>query len=43
MMRPWLMGQAAGAINEVKPAKAIIDEMVTTAIAIIKQNNSTKK
>jgi len=40
MMRPWLMGQAAGAITEVKPAKAIIDEMVTTAVAIIRQNNS---
>jgi NAD(P)H-dependent flavin oxidoreductase YrpB (nitropropane dioxygenase family) len=38
-MRPWLMGQAAGAINEVKPAKAIIDEMVATAVAIIRQNN----
>jgi len=40
MMRPWLMGQAAGAISDVKPAKAIIDEMVTTAITIIRQNNS---
>jgi NAD(P)H-dependent flavin oxidoreductase YrpB (nitropropane dioxygenase family) len=40
LMRPWLMGQAAGAIHDVKPAKAIIDEMVTTAIAILRQNNT---
>jgi len=29
--RPFLMGQAAGAIDEVKPAKAIVDEMVGQA------------
>jgi len=30
--RPWLMGQCAGAISDIKPAKQIIDEMVREAI-----------
>jgi len=33
--RPWLMGQCAGAISDIKSAKEIIDEMVTEAIATI--------
>ncbi|EJU03736.1 2-nitropropane dioxygenase [Dacryopinax primogenitus] len=30
--RPWLMGQVAGAIGSVKPAKEIVDEMVQGAV-----------
>jgi len=30
--RPWLMGQCAGAINDIKPAKQIMDEMVQEAV-----------
>ena len=30
--RPFLMGKAAAVVNEKKPAKAIIDEMVTDAV-----------
>jgi len=37
--RPLLMGQAAAAINDVKPAAQIINEMVSEAIAIISANN----
>lgn len=33
---PMLMGQVAGAIKEVKPAKDIVDEMMTDAIAVLK-------
>ncbi|KIM87592.1 hypothetical protein PILCRDRAFT_4022 [Piloderma croceum F 1598] len=29
--RSWLMGRVAGSINEIKPAKWIVDELVTTA------------
>jgi len=39
-MRPWLMGQAAGAVKDIKPAKAIIDEMVRDAIQILRRNSS---
>jgi len=35
--RPVLMGQAAGAITEVKPAAEIIHEMMTDAIAIVQK------
>ena len=35
---PWLMGQVAGAINEVKPAAAIVEEMVGDAIRILRRN-----
>jgi len=34
-MRPLLMGACAGAINDIKPAKQIVDEMVKEAVAII--------
>jgi len=27
----WLMGQVAGAIKDIKPAREIVDELVTTA------------
>ncbi|EPT05939.1 hypothetical protein FOMPIDRAFT_1021091 [Fomitopsis schrenkii] len=29
--RPWLMGKVAASIKDVKPAKAIVDELVSTA------------
>ncbi|KAK3265856.1 hypothetical protein CYMTET_25491, partial [Cymbomonas tetramitiformis] len=35
---PLLCGAVAGAIDEVLPAKVIVDEMVTGAAAILKQN-----
>merc|ERR1712046_69612 len=35
-MMPLLMGQAAGAVNEIKPAKEIMDDMVTGAISILR-------
>lgn len=37
---PLLMGQVAGAINDVPSAKDIVDEMTTTAISIIKSNQN---
>jgi len=39
VFRPFLMGQAAGAIEDVKPAAQIITEMVSTAVSIISSNN----
>jgi len=38
--RPLLMGQAAGAIKDIKPAKQIIDEMVAEAMAAMRASNS---
>jgi NAD(P)H-dependent flavin oxidoreductase YrpB (nitropropane dioxygenase family) len=38
--RPWLMGKVAAVVNEKKPAKAIVDEMVSGAVAEIKKGNS---
>jgi len=35
---PYIMGQAAGAIKDVKPAAAIINEMVADAAAILKRS-----
>ncbi|KAH9257596.1 hypothetical protein BASA81_004045 [Batrachochytrium salamandrivorans] len=35
---PLLMGQCAGHIHEIKPAAAIIEEMMTDAIATIRKN-----
>ncbi|GLB35130.1 putative IMP dehydrogenase / GMP reductase domain containing protein [Lyophyllum shimeji] len=32
----WLMGRVAGSINDVKPAKEIVDDLVTTAAASLK-------
>jgi len=38
--RPWLMGQAAGAITDIKPAKVIVEEMVSGAIHVLRQASS---
>ena len=38
--RYWLMGQGAGAVNDVKPAKEIINEMIDGAINIMRHNVS---
>jgi len=35
--RPWLMGKVAAVVNDKKPAKAIVDEMVAEAVAQLKQ------
>jgi len=37
---PLLMGKAAGAVTEIKPAKEIMDEMMSGAIASIRSSNS---
>ncbi|KAK5277574.1 hypothetical protein LTR16_009619, partial [Cryomyces antarcticus] len=33
---PFLMGQVAGVIDTIKPAKKIMDEMVTEAVEMLK-------
>eukprot|EP00301_Raphidiophrys_heterophryoidea_P012937 c20266_g1_i1.p1 GENE.c20266_g1_i1~~c20266_g1_i1.p1 ORF type:complete len:376 (-),score=104.14 c20266_g1_i1:187-1272(-) len=38
--RPLLMGSVAGAINDIKPAKQIIDEMVQGAVHMLREANS---
>ncbi|KAI8853455.1 2-nitropropane dioxygenase [Chytridium lagenaria] len=38
--RPLLMGSVAGAIQDVKPAKDIIEEMVAGAVAALKENTA---
>ncbi|KAJ3192906.1 hypothetical protein HK101_005774 [Irineochytrium annulatum] len=38
--RPLLMGQVAGAVHEVKPAKVIVEEMVSQAIAVLRSNTA---
>lgn len=38
--RPFLMGKVAAVVNEKKPAKAIIDEMVTECVQVMQKNNS---
>ncbi|KAL5490217.1 hypothetical protein ACEPAI_5050 [Sanghuangporus weigelae] len=38
--RAWLMGKVAAAIHDIKPAKEIVDEMITTAAQCIRQTNS---
>ncbi len=38
--RPLLMGQVAGAIEDIKPAKEIIDDMVRVAIQTLRDNYS---
>jgi NAD(P)H-dependent flavin oxidoreductase YrpB (nitropropane dioxygenase family) len=35
--RPWLMGAVAGAINDILPAKQIVDEMVRDAVLTIER------
>ncbi|KAK2865087.1 translation initiation factor eIF3 subunit g [Arthroderma sp. PD_2] len=37
--RPHLMGKAAAVVNEKKPAKAIVDELVGDAVVCLKQGN----
>ncbi|TFY68240.1 hypothetical protein EVG20_g3635 [Dentipellis fragilis] len=34
--RMWLMGKVAGSVNEIKPAKDIVDELVSTAAKSLK-------
>jgi hypothetical protein len=36
--RPWLMGKVAAVVNEKKSAKAIVDEMVTEAVEMLKKS-----
>ena len=36
---PLLMGQIAGSIHEIKPAKEIVEEMVRDAISTIRSNH----
>lgn len=38
--RPWLMGKVAAVVNEKKPAKAIVDEMIAEALVQLKQVQS---
>lgn len=37
---PFLMGQVAAVIKDIKPAKAIVEDMVTEAIAVLQTGNS---
>ncbi|KAJ3116272.1 hypothetical protein HDU96_010046 [Phlyctochytrium bullatum] len=37
---PLLMGQVAGAITDVPPAKQIVDEMVSTAVSVLRENSA---
>jgi hypothetical protein len=37
--RPFLMGKVAAVVNEKKPAKAIVDELVGDAAALLKKGN----
>jgi len=39
-LRPLLMGQCAGAVKDIKPARVIIDEMITEAIAALRHGVS---
>jgi len=38
--RPFLMGKAAAVVNERKPAKQIVDEMVSEAVQWMQTGNS---
>ncbi|PTB70688.1 NPD-domain-containing protein [Trichoderma citrinoviride] len=38
--RPFLMGKAAAVVNEQKPAKAVVDEFVSDAVAWLRKGNS---
>ncbi|KKP05875.1 hypothetical protein THAR02_01992 [Trichoderma harzianum] len=38
--RPFLMGKAAAVVNEQKPAKAVVEEFITDAVAWLKKGNS---
>ncbi|ORY45234.1 2-nitropropane dioxygenase [Rhizoclosmatium globosum] len=37
--RPLLMGQVAGAVDSIKPAKEIVEEMVRDAVSALENNN----
>ncbi|KKY20942.1 putative 2-nitropropane dioxygenase [Phaeomoniella chlamydospora] len=37
--RPFLMGKASAAVTELKSAKAIVDEMIDEAVAVINKSN----
>ena len=37
--RPFLMGKVSAVVNEKKPAKAIVDELVHDAAALLKKGN----
>ncbi|CDM27761.1 hypothetical protein DTO013E5_8800 [Penicillium roqueforti] len=37
--RPWLMGKVAAVVNEKKPAKAIVDELVSDAAVLLQKGN----
>ena len=37
--RPFLMGKAAAVVNEKKSARAIVDEFVNDAVAVLQQTN----
>lgn len=37
--RPFLMGKASAVVNERKPAKAIVDEMVSDAVKWLQTGN----
>lgn len=37
--RPFLMGKVAAVVNEKKPAKAIVDELVDDAAALLQKGN----
>lgn len=37
---PFLMGQVAGVIGEIKPAKEIVEEMVREAVDMLRQGHS---
>ncbi|KAF8630363.1 hypothetical protein AX15_002928 [Amanita polypyramis BW_CC] len=39
---PWLMGRVAGSIHDIKPAKEIVDELVTTAARSLTASNGYK-
>ncbi|KAJ7105489.1 2-nitropropane dioxygenase [Mycena crocata] len=41
--RPWLMGRVSSLINDVLPAKVIVDNMVTDAAAMLQRGNSYLK
>lgn len=40
-IQPLFMGQCVGLVDEVKPAGAIVEELVRDAIAAIERNKST--
>jgi hypothetical protein len=37
--RPFLMGKASAVVNEKKSAKAVVDELVSDAVAWIQKGN----